>query len=174
MPITAALLPEFDREMDGLRRTLARAPEGKLDWGPHPKSMTLRGLVTHLSNLAVWGHLVVAEDHFDLAPADGKSTRVPPVQSAAAALETFDGNVAKSRKAIAGASDAHWQSPWSLRRGGEVVFAMPRIAAMRGMVMNHIIHHRGQLTVYLRLLDIPLPSLYGPSADERPPGDGGR
>jgi len=166
MPITAAILPEFEHEMAGTRRALERAPEARLDWGPHPKSMTLRGLVTHLSNLPVWGHLVLAADHFDLEPPGGASTRVAPAGSVVEALARFDGNVAKSRAAIAGAADELWRSPWSLEHGGVVLFTMPRIAVMRGMVMNHLIHHRGQLTVYLRLLDVSVPALYGGSADE--------
>jgi uncharacterized damage-inducible protein DinB len=170
MPISAALLPEFEHEMAGTRRALERAPEARLDWGPHPKSMTLRGLVTHLANIPVWGHLVLAEDHFDLEPPGGESTRMTAAASVTEALARFDANVAKARAALQACSDEHWLSSWSLRSGGATLFTLPRVAVVRGMVMNHLIHHRGQLTVYLRLLDVPVPALYGPSADERPTG----
>lgn len=164
--IAESLAPEFEQEFVNTRLTLERAPEQQLDWGPHEKSMTLRGLVTHLANLPVWVHLVLTGDHFDLEPRDGESTRVPPAESLPAALALFDENVEKARAALRAADDASWHEMWSLRRGGDTVFALPRIAVFRSFVMNHIIHHRGQLTVYLRLLDAPVPAIYGPSADE--------
>jgi len=166
MRISETLLPEFDREMANTRKTLERVPDDKLDWTPHEKSMTMRSLASHLSNLAGWPVYVIERDWLDLAPVGEEPLRTQPVNSAQEAVEEFDKNVAAARAAIAGASDEDLVKPWSLLAGGKNLFTMPRIATFRGMVMNHIIHHRAQLGVYLRLNDVPVPSIYGPSADE--------
>src|SRR5436305_3786999 len=168
MRISETLLPEFDLEMANTRKTLARVPDDKLDWKPHEKSMTMRSLASHLSNLAGWPVYVIDRDSLDVSPVGEDPLRVPPINSTEEALETFDKNVAAARAAIAGASDEDLLKPWSLLAGGKNIFTMPRIATLRGMVMNHTIHHRAQLGVYLRLNDVPVPSIYGPSADESP------
>ena len=165
MGLSDALLPEFDYEMANTRKTLERVPEEKFDWRPHEKSMTLGGLTTHLANLPSWVSHGVNLDELDIAP-EGNPLRVEPVKTRAEALENFDRNVAAARAAIAAASDEHLLKPWSLLRSGQTVMTLPRVAMLRGFVMNHMIHHRGQMTVYLRLNDVPVPSLYGPSADE--------
>ena len=166
MKISETLLPEFDREMANTRKTLERVPDDKLDWTPHEKSMTMRSLSSHLSNLAGWPVYVIERDSLDLAPVGEEPLRTQPVNSAQEAVEMFDKNVAAARAAIAGVSDEDLLKPWSLLAGEKNLFTMPRIAMLRGMVMNHIIHHRAQLGVYLRLNDVPVPSIYGPSADE--------
>jgi uncharacterized damage-inducible protein DinB len=166
MKISETLLPEFDMEMANTRKTLERVPDDKLDWTPHEKSMTMRALASHLSNLASWPVFVIERDSLDVSPVGEDSLRTPPVNSAQEAVAEFDKNVAAARAAIAGASDEDLLKPWSLVTGGKNIFTMPRIATLRGMVMNHTIHHRAQLGVYLRLNDVPVPSIYGPSADE--------
>ncbi len=166
MPLSAALLPEFDHEMSNTRRTLERVPENRFDWAPHEKSMKMGGLATHLSNLPSWASLTISSDSFDMAP-EGKPIRVPPAQSNSELLETFDKNVAAARSAIAAASDEELFKPWTLLSNGNKLLELPKIAVIRSFVMNHSIHHRAQLGVYLRLNDVPVPSIYGPSADEQ-------
>ena len=166
MAISDALLPEFDHEMANTRKTLERVPEDKFDWQPHAKSMTMRGLTTHLSNLVSWGVHVIEKDSLDIAPVGGPPLRAKPVESVREALEAFDKSVAAARAAIQGATDEHLLKPWTLQAGGKTIFTLPRVAVLRGMLMNHMIHHRAQLGVYLRLNDVPVPPLYGPSADE--------
>lgn len=167
MPLVDALLPEFDHETALTRRLLERLPDDRLDYRPHAKSATLRGLATHLGQLGVWGKLTITEPGVDLetmghlAEAD-----LPP--SRAALLDAFDQKMAGARAALAGRTDAELAAAWTLRRGNRTFFTMPKASCWRTFVMNHLIHHRGQLTVYLRELDVPLPSIYGPSADEQP------
>ena len=162
MPLNQALLPEFDHEMENTRKSLERVPEGKSDWKPHPKSCTMASLATHLATISHWAEAIVGQDSFDVANAPPQA----PLKSKAEILAAFDKSAASARKAIAGASDEQLMKPWSLLSGGKPVFTMPRIGVLRAFVMSHIIHHRAQLGVYLRLNDVPVPSIYGPSADE--------
>lgn len=148
--------------MASTRKILERVPEGKNDWKPHPRSMSLSRLASHVSELPGWGAVAVETETLELKP-DMKPFLG---ESTADLLTNFDKNVAKSREAIAGASDEALAVNWSLIVGGHKVMTMPRSAVLRSIVMNHLIHHRAQLGVYLRLLDIPIPGLYGPSADE--------
>jgi uncharacterized damage-inducible protein DinB len=166
MAINKALLPEFDYEMANTRKTIERVPEEKFDWKPHNRSMSMGGLATHLANLPTWVTRAINHDSFDMAPQGGPPPRTPQATSRGELLETFDKNVADARAAITEASDEALMTKWSLLSGGETVMTLPRIAVLRSFVMNHSIHHRGQLTVYLRLNDVPVPGLYGPSADE--------
>jgi uncharacterized damage-inducible protein DinB len=166
MPLNAALLPEFDHEMAGTRKTLERVPDGKLDWKPHAKSAALGGLATHLAQIPHWATVTIREPELDLAPPGAPPYRLLPKRSRDELLAALDANVSAARAAIADASDAVLLAPWSLLKGGHKIFTLPRIAALRSFVLSHTIHHRAQLGVYLRLLDIPVPSLYGPSADE--------
>ena len=167
MGLAQSMLPEFDHEMANTRKTLERIPEDKFDWRPHEKSTTLRGLATHLSNLVSWAVHVVEKDELDAAPG-GQPLRPKTIESVQEALETFDRNVAAARSAIAGAGDEHLMKPWTLLAGGKTIFTQPRAGVLRGMILNHTIHHRAQLAVFLRLNDVPVPALYGPSADESP------
>lgn len=170
MGLSDSLLPEFDNEMVGTRKTLERVPDDKSDWKPHPKSMAMGGLATHLSNIPTWANHTIDQDSLDLAPGGTPLPTTELAKSNAELLATFDANVAKARAAIAGASDAELFKPWSLLSNGHTILTLPKIAVLRGFVMNHLIHHRAQLGVYLRLNDIPVPSIYGPSADENPFG----
>jgi len=167
MAMSAALLPEFDQEMAGTRKTLERVPDDKFDWKPHTKSMPVRQLAVHLALFPSWMVDTLNKTSFDYAPEGGEGYKPPAINSRKELLETFDRDVAKARESLKAASDAQLMETWSLLAGGKTIFAMPRIAVLRGMVMNHMIHHRAQLGVYLRLNDIPVPALYGPSADEQ-------
>ncbi len=168
MPISAALLPEFDHGMANLRRTLERVPDSTFDWKPHEKSLSMGDLVSHLSNLPSWTAITIEQDSIDMAPPDGSEPpRTKPVTSTAEAVESFNANVTTGRATIEGASDEKLMETWSLLNGGETIFAMPKVAVLRSFIMNHMIHHRAQLTVYLRMNDVPVPALYGPSADEQ-------
>ena len=162
MSISDTLLPEFDQEMSNTRRALERVPMDKPDWKPHPKSMALGRLAIHLAELPGWAHVTVTTDELNFAdgynPAKAETTEE--------LLALFDKNVAAARAALAGAGGEAWHKPWTLRMGDQKIFTLPKIAVHRAFTMNHIIHHRGQLTVYLRLNDVPVPSIYGPSADE--------
>ena len=166
MALSQALLPEFDHEMANTRKTLERVPTDKFAWKPHEKSTTMGGLATHLANLPTWVIHTIEKDSLDVAPPGAPPLRTPPANSTEEVVETFDRNVAAARDALAGASDEHLVKPWSLLSGGKTVLTLPRIAVLRSFVMNHSIHHRAQLGVYLRLNDVPVPSIYGPSADE--------
>ena len=167
MALSEALLPEFDQEMANTRQTLERVPEDKLGWKPHQKSGTMGWLATHLANIPGWVTFTLDNDSLDLAPPGGASVDpLPPANSRNELLEMFDKNVAAARAALAGAGDAQLAKPWSLLKGGKTVLSMPRITVLRSFVMNHTIHHRAQLGVYLRLNNVPVPAIYGPSADE--------
>jgi uncharacterized damage-inducible protein DinB len=165
MAIKDALLHEFDHEMGTTRRLLDRAPEAQLGWKPHERSMTLGGLTAHLANIPTWVNAIFAGPVMNLAdiPEDARPT---PVTSRAELLERFDKNVAAARQRLAAATDPEMLATWTLKQGDHEVFTLPRVAALRSFIMNHSIHHRGQFSVYLRLNDVPLPSIYGPTADE--------
>ncbi|HMB28831.1 MAG TPA: DinB family protein [Blastocatellia bacterium] len=166
MSISASLLPEFDQEMANTRKALERMPDDKFDWKPHEKSGTMGWLANHLANLPSWTVYTINQDSLDLAPTDGESIKWEGKGSRQELLDYFDKNVGAARAAIAEASDEEFLKSWSLLKGGVTLMTLPKIAVMRGFVMNHIIHHRGQFTVYLRLNDVPVPPIYGPSADE--------
>lgn len=166
MPIAAMLLPEFDQEMANTRKTLERVPEGKFDYKPHEKSFSMISLCTHIANMNGWLVDIMKKDQFDIAPPGAPPYKEEPAKSSADLLEKFDKNRKAARAALEEASDESFGASWSLLATGKVLFTMPRGAVVRSMILNHIIHHRAQLTVYLRMNDIPVPALYGPSADE--------
>jgi uncharacterized damage-inducible protein DinB len=166
MKLSALLLPELDQENNKTRQTLERVPEDKFGWKPHAKSFAMGALAQHLATISHWGTMTLESSEFDLETPGAKDPP-PPLKSRAQLLETFDGNLAKFRATLAAASDSQLQIPWSLKKGSHVIFTMPRIAVLRSMILNHAIHHRAQLGVYLRLLDVPVPATYGPSADEQ-------
>jgi uncharacterized damage-inducible protein DinB len=161
--VSDALLPEFDQEMANTRKTLERVPMDNYEWQPHTKSFNMGRLATHVAQLPSWAQVTINSDELDLAGGYDQ----PKPQTNQELLDLFDSNATEARKALEGASDDSYFKPWTLRMGDHVIFTMPKIAVIRSMVMNHIIHHRAQLTVYLRLNDIPVPGLYGPSADEK-------
>lgn len=166
MSLNQALLPEYDQEMANTRKTLERVPEDKFDWKPHQKSFSMGSLATHLATLPSWGVITIQNESFDVAPEGAPPPRAEPAKSVEDLLQRFDQNVASTRAALAAASDEELLKSWTLLKGGNEIFSLPRIAALRSFVMNHNIHHRAQLGVYLRLNDVPVPSIYGPSADE--------
>jgi len=155
---------ELEHEMAATRRVLERVPFEKADWKPHPKSGTLRWLAGHCAIMPGWGATVLTTDELNV---NGTTNAVPHFETKDAMIAHFDGEVAKYRSALMTTSDDNILKPWTLRDGDQVFFTMSRIAVLRGMVMNHMIHHRGELIVYLRLLDVPVPGLYGASADEK-------
>ena len=163
MGVKETLLPEFDQEMAATRLVLARLPEASFEWRPHERSHALGGLATHLAQIPHWGCAILTRDAHDLSAA---GTPAAPLPTVAAVLERFDQHVDEVRRALLEMADAQLQTPWALRRGDHLILSMPKIAAIRRFVLHHTIHHRGQLTMYLRLQGVPLPPLYGPSADE--------
>lgn len=162
MAIKDALLPEFDQEMATTRRVIERLREDKFDWSPHEKSMKATRLASHIAEMTTWGTIAVKQDSLDLAGGHQPFN----ASSREELLAAFDKNIEECRKAIESASDEQLMQPWSLMNGAETIMTMPKISVLRFFVLNHIIHHRGQMSVYLRLTDTPVPSIYGPSADE--------
>ena len=162
MAIKDSILPEFDHEMATSRTVIERVPDGKFDYKPHEKSMSMGVLASHIADMPTWAVVGITQDSLDMAAG------FKPFQAASNAelLAAFDKNVALARTAIAGASDETFMKNWSLKNGDTTLMTMPKIAVVRSFVMNHVIHHRGQLSVYLRLNNIAVPSIYGPSADE--------
>lgn len=164
MGMTQSMLREFDMEMAGLRKVLERVPDGKPDWKPHEKSMPLNRLATHLAELAGRAADTLTLEGRDVDP---RTMKPLTLTSTAEIVKLLDQNVAKSRAALAAASDADLDKPWTFTVMGKVVFAATRGDAYRTTFLNHTLHHRAQLGVYLRLLDVPVPGLYGPTADEQ-------
>ncbi len=166
MKYAETFLQEFEQEMASTRKVLERIPEENLDWRPHPKSNTIAWNANHLSDLPGWGISVLTETNFDFAPIGGKRHETSRFRTRKEILDQFDGNVAAVRKAAAEIKDEKMNEMWSLLAGGKPIFTMPRAAVMRHFVLNHMIHHRAVLCVYLRLNDITVPGMYGPSGDE--------
>jgi uncharacterized damage-inducible protein DinB len=164
MSVKDALLPEFDHEMAVTRKLLARAPMDDVDWRPHPRSMSLGTLVSHLVDIPGWAPVILTRDHFDMS--EDVEFAASKYATTEALLADFDSNVAAARSLVDEASDAQLAQPWSLTQNGETLLTMPRLAVLRSFLLNHGVHHRGQLSVYLRLREVKVPSIYGPSADE--------
>jgi len=165
MAIKDAILPEFDHEMGTTRRLLERVPEADFGWTPHDKSFPLGRLAAHIANIPTWVAIAMDGSEFDAANA-GATGRPQPPATVAELLQRFDDNVKHARAKIDEQTDAAFAAPWTLKNGGQTMFTMPKRSVLRSFVMNHLIHHRGQLSVYLRLRNVPLPSIYGPTADE--------
>jgi uncharacterized damage-inducible protein DinB len=163
MTISEMLLPEFDREAESTRKLLAAVPEDKYGWKPHGKSMAMGRLASHIAEMHTWGAHVINDESLDLTP-EFKPLNASTKQEL---MDYFEKGTKDVRAAIAGASDEHLAKPWTLSYGGKPIFTMPRSTVLRSVVLNHAIHHRGQLGVYLRLNDIAVPGMYGPSADEQ-------
>jgi hypothetical protein len=158
------LLLDFDRESGVTRVLLERVPEDRIAWKPHPRSTSLGDLALHLASLPAWVKVTLTQAEFDLNPPDGVLSS-PPWVSREALLATFDANVASARAVLGGAVEGELHAPWTLKHCGHPLFTVPRVTALRTWAFNHAIHHRGQLSVYLRLCDVPVPAMYGPSAD---------
>jgi len=159
MTIGQSMLSEFDEEMQNTRKVLERCPDEKWNWKPHEKSGTLG-----------WIAMTIKTQELDYAPVGGPAFEPPKITNRKELLAAFDKAAAEARAALAGVSDADLMKDWTLLAGGQKIFTLPRIACIRGMCLNHLFHHRGQLTVYFRLIGVPVPGLYGPSADESQPG----
>jgi len=166
MALRDALLPEWEHEMSTTRKTLERVPEDKVGWKPHNTSMPMGRLAGHITEMAGFAAQTFQSDSFDFAPPGGARMQPTTMTSRKQILELFDKNVASAKAALSKASDEDLYKTWTLLNGGKTFFAMPRIQVLRGMILNHIIHHRGQLCVYLRMNQVPVPSIYGPSGDE--------
>ena len=166
MTIGQSMLGEFEQEMQNTRKVLERAPDEKWNWKPHEKSGTVGWLVGHVATLPGWLTMTLNTEELDYAPVNGPAYQPPKIENRQQALTNFDKEVGEARAALSKASDQDMMKAWKLLAGGQEIFTMPRIACIRGFVMNHLIHHRAQLTVYYRLLNIAVPGLYGPSADE--------
>src|SRR5580658_6839595 len=163
MPFSETLLPEFDEEMKNTRRLLECVPDGKFDYQPHSKSMTLGRLATHVAELPSWTTYTLDQEVLDLQP-DFKPALAT---SRAELLQIFDKGAAEAREKIAAATDEDWRKIWTFKYAGKTIMSMPRSVVMRSTIMNHLIHHRAQLGVYLRLNEVAFPGMYGPSADEQ-------
>lgn len=167
MPMNQALLGEFEHEMIGTRKTLERIPENKFDWAPHSKSTKLGKLSKHLAEIPGWVKETLTKDSLDLMPG-GKQNVPVEVHTRKEVMEIFEKNVVVARGLLGSVTDEELFKPWSLLQNGKVLMTMPKIAVLRSFVFNHNVHHRAQLGVYLRLNDVAVPSIYGPSADENP------
>ena len=162
--LNQALIPELKHEASSTKRLLERVPIEKFDWKPHEKSMTLGRLASHVAEIPDWMTATLTTDELNFA-ISGYKPSIPI--SKEELMEKFEKSYTKALETLQLASDETLKGNWTLRNGDHIIFTMPRIATLRSFVMNHFIHHRGQLTVYLRLLDIPVPGMYGPSADEK-------
>jgi uncharacterized damage-inducible protein DinB len=165
MTLVEILLPEFDREMGLTRGVLDRVPDQHFAWRPHPTSVTLGRLAEHLSELPRWAATTLTQETLDMSV--GRAEGYQPPASRAAALTLFDANVKAARDALVGKTDGELMAPWKLLSEGKELFTMPKATVLRNFVFNHMVHHRAQMMVYLRMLGVPVPSMYGPSGDER-------
>jgi len=165
MSIGASLLPEFDQEMASTRSVLERLPDDKWDWKAHPKSNTIGWNANHIAEIPGWLSAVVAKDVLDVNPPGGPKYATPKLPNKKAVLEAFDRDVAVARKALVEMKDESVGKMWTLADAGRPIITMPRGAVIRSFIFSHLIHHRAILTVYLRLNDIPVPGMYGPSGD---------
>jgi uncharacterized damage-inducible protein DinB len=172
MSIAQTLLPEFDHEMANTRRLLEVVPGADAAWKPHPKSSSLGDLAAHIVRLPLWGKLVLEQPELDLGLPENASIARAPFTTVPELLDRFDRHVREARAALVPVSDSAMGETWTLKNRGTTIFSLPRAGVLRGFVLSHMIHHRGQLTVYLRLRDVPLPSLYGPTADTGGQKDG--
>lgn len=162
--LTDLPLADVEQELATTRRVLERIPDEHFGWKPHEKSMTLGELARHLVNVTSLQVAVLVEDGIDFASAPPPSV---VAESRSALLDEFDASAAALRNALQSVDDAALERDWTLRSGSQVIFTRPRLVVLRSFGLSHLAHHRGQLTVYLRMLDVPLPPVYGPTADER-------
>ena len=166
MTLKQVLLQEFDVESAHTRKSLERVPEDRFGWKPHEKSGTMGWLAQHLAQIPSWVNETISKDAVDIAPPGAPPYRPPEIKSRKELLGLFDKNAASAREVISSTTDGHLGKPWTLLHEGKAVLTLPRFAVLRSFVFNHSVHHRAQLGVYLRLNDIPVPAIYGPSADD--------
>lgn len=166
MAMSDQFIPAFDHLVETTRRQLEAIPDDRLDWRPHEKSWTIGELGSHLANIPMWTMVSLGQDEFDIAPPDAEGPpSQPQYDSSTEMIATLERNAASSREAIRATSDEGFMGDWTLLSGGEARLTMPKAAVLRTFIMDHMIHHRGQLTVYLRLLNVPVPQTFGPTAD---------
>ena len=166
MTMSETFLADLERELPARRRVLERVPEGRFDWKPHPKSMPMGYLATLVATMPSWIETMIRQDELDFAPRGGSTYRPPDARTPAEWIRALDDSAGKARAALRGTTDAHLETTWRLMAGGRVISELPRHVNIRDGVLSHWAHHRGQLTVYLRLNDVPVPQVYGPTADE--------
>lgn len=166
MSYTDVILPEFDQEMANTRRVLERVPENRLDWKAHPQANTIGWVSSHLVEIPGWVEGTLTSDTWEIAPVGGEPYKMAILTCRDEMLRNFDAHVSAARKQIASTSDEEFNKSWSLLMGGQPVITMPKLGVIRTWVLNHTIHHRAFLLSYLRLLEIPVPGMYGPSGDE--------
>ena len=166
MRIGQSMIPEFDLEMANTRKVLERVPDDKLGWKIHDKSNSIGWVANHLADIPSWVDMTISHDTFDIEPVAGQTYQLPAEGSADAIVALFDKNVAQGRQLLEQVDDARLHGPWKLLKLGQEIMTMPRLAVLRTWVLNHSIHHRAHLCVYLRVNDVPVPGLYGPSADD--------
>ena len=164
------LLEEFEPEIAACGRTLERVPDNRLGWRPHPKSAAMGWLAGHLANVPSWAAMTIRTESLDIAPDGEEAGPLPEPESVAEVIQALDRNAGEARAALRSASNDELLQPWSLLRNGQILLTQTRISVLRSFVFNHLVHHRAQLGVYLRLNDISVPAIYGPSADENPFG----
>jgi len=158
-------LAAFDQIVAGARTMLEAVPDDRVDWRPHDRSWTLGELATHISNLPNWTIATLSMSEFDIAPAEGGPPPMAALGSSAELVDALDSSAAAARAAIEGSSEEDLDGPWTMLVAGEARFTLPKRVVLRTFILDHMIHHRAQLGVYLRLLDIPVPQLFGPTAD---------
>jgi uncharacterized damage-inducible protein DinB len=166
MTIAELLVPEFDAEIATTRRVLERVPDGRGEWKPHEKSFPMAHLAQLVARMPGWTTMMLARDELDIAPVDGPQFPGYSIETTATLLAEFDRNAAAAREALQRTTDDEFQAPWTLKKAGTVMMTQSRYQMLRSMVLNHLVHHRAQLGVYLRLVDLPVPQMYGPTADE--------
>jgi len=167
MNMTEFFLAKLEREEPGTRKAIERVPEGRNDWKPHEKSMLLGYLAALVASMPAWIAMVIEEDGIDMAKLAQSKYQTKAVDTHRELMQLFEGSMAAGRRALTGTSDEHLMKPWNVAVNGNLISAHPRNILLSDMVFSHLAHHRGQLTVYLRLIGVPVPSIYGPTADER-------
>jgi uncharacterized damage-inducible protein DinB len=159
-------LEQLEREAAATRKTMERVPEGRNDWKPHEKSMTLGYLAALVATMPGWAEFIVGQDRLDLSDPSSARFKAKPAETRSELLRIFEEGVVSGRRALEGATEDHLLKPWRFAMGGQVIYEVPRYVALGDSLFSHLAHHRGQLTVYLRLNEVRVPALYGPSADE--------
>lgn len=163
MPINSSLIAELKQEASNTRKMIERVPDENLAWSPHKRSMTLGRLATHIADIPVWFERVLNAEVYDFSTSGYKRDDLDNVQEI---LNLFDERIAEAKITLGNSTDDILNATWTLKRGEQIYFTLPRKVSLRNFAFNHMYHHRGQLSVYLRLLDIPVPGMYGPTADE--------
>jgi len=166
MQLVEQLVLEFKQEAGHTRKVLERISEDKWNWRPHSKSWTMGELATHIANVPSWAPMTIANDSMNIDPSNVSAQKTVAAQTLQEILDRFDKNCMEAESALAQSSEEHLFTPWTMQSGEKVLFKMPRLSVLRNFILNHLIHHRAQMCVYLRLNGLPVPAIYGPTADE--------